>query len=80
LQELKLMPFLVAILSAAAFGSIVYFFGADVVPDASFCYLVPADPARPLPTGDPCVSQLHLAAAIAAFIGWSGGLLLGARR
>jgi hypothetical protein len=71
------MPFVIALVVGAVLGAATYFFGGQFLPDAASVYLRGEAGSQ---AADIVVDQLALASAAAAFIGWSLGLFVGARR
>jgi len=60
---------------AAVLGGATYYFGDQFIPEAGYCYAIGVG------DNQGCVLERQLATTgLAAFIGWSIGLVLGARR
>lgn len=69
------MPFVIALVVAGILGAATWFLGDRVIPDTGMvAFLGQGDMA------DWTLTRLHLATGLAAFVGWSLGLLVGARR
>jgi hypothetical protein len=71
------MPFVVALVVGAVLGAATFYFGGQFLPDPTAAYFNGAPGSQ---VADVVIDQLCLASAAAAFIGWSLGLFVGARR
>ena len=68
------MPLIFAIVAAAVLGAATYFFGGQVLPDPNAIYFQgQGDMANQ------AITQLIAATGLAAFLGWSLGLLFARR-
>jgi len=64
-----------ALILAAVLGGATYYFGDQFIPEAGKCHAIGVG------TDLGCVlNRLQAATGLAAFIGWSMGLVLGGRR
>ena len=62
---------------AAVFGGATYISGDRFIPAPDLCRFIPVSGTSPLGT---CIDDVELATLLAAFIGWSMGLLIGGSR
>ncbi len=65
------------IILAAIFGGVTYYSGDQIIPEPDYCHFIPT--GNPTEPGD-CSNRLELTTGLAAFIGWSIGLVLGGKR
>ena len=62
---------------AAVFGVATFYFGPQIIPEPGYCYFIPTGDN---PVFGNCIDRLEVTTELAAFIGWSIGLVIGAKR